>query len=453
MLMKKQEKQQQKIKEVLLKILHIVSYVLSLAFIGLMILTGVQSCSKKDNSQHRLYRSSELGLLQQGINNSLMNTDMYFYQCKYKTGDSVSLATQQGLLDYVNSDLSVYSSYSSRVGQFERAISFDDLYIYSYNDSDFIGINRMDIVFDYYQDILGHLGDRNLWYVRLYGFAIHLNNGDAYWTCEKHATDPDNYIYRFDYSQTDNYSNGLYSSTIYQDNLFLNLMYELATTSNFMFNEKINYNAPFGYLGKNPLIPQSKWESLPHLEGATEIVYIDTCNFLCNGKIYNRILLYGQDAYNYYYHFGDNLLQYTLDHSLKFVEFMAFVNRNEDYSTRVWVWSREVTNDYQGKYIIEDNGYWVSALYRNVTLIGATDNDNIAFTQFNSDLDLYNGGINFYNTDSMGIGYAFTLLRQAFGSLVDIMGISILPGLTLGVFIFLPLIATIIVLIFKAVRK
>ena len=54
---------------------------------------------------------------------------------------------------------------------------------------------------------------------------------------------------------------------------------------------------------------------------------------------------------------------------------------------------------------------------------------------------------------SEGTASAFSLLTQAFGSVAGLLAVQVLPNITLGLLLFLPLIATVIVLIIKAVKK
>lgn len=51
------------------------------------------------------------------------------------------------------------------------------------------------------------------------------------------------------------------------------------------------------------------------------------------------------------------------------------------------------------------------------------------------------------------IGNVFTLIKQAFDSLTGILALSILPGISIGVLLFLPLVLTIIIVVIKLVKR
>lgn len=100
---------------------------------------------------------------------------------------------------------------------------------------------------------------------------------------------------------------------------------------------------------------------------------------------------------------------------------------------------------------------------KDQNLLRPLPQDNYIFTNF---IDAYNGGYNYgydigYN-EGYNAGYTagstgasanpFDLLKKAFEGVASVLNINIIPGLSVGVFVFVPLAVVVIIAVFKLFR-
>lgn len=186
--------------------------------------------------------------------------------------------------------------------------------------------------------------------------------------------------------------------------------------------------------------------------------------FLCNGVVYNTMRLVGMDLTDnatYYTTDGESFKIWNLGNSYFVPFYLAYENTNTNVSHAV-IYVNQVIRDTNNGTAIYLNSYrWTNEVYKNITILDKDFKHNTNFyTQTTLDLmSVLNNGNNnqIGNITNYTLGTSnnnvFVWLRGAFSSLTDIFAISLLPGVTIGILIFLPMVVTIIIVIFKLIKK
>ena len=102
---------------------------------------------------------------------------------------------------------------------------------------------------------------------------------------------------------------------------------------------------------------------------------------------------------------------------------------------------------------INQNVSWLGSEYKTLHFYKVVDEQSYYYqvlTMANNNL-VANGFNN--GTTDVGLGGAFSLLATAFSSISGILAISLFPGITLGLLLFLPLIVGIIIAIIWLIKK
>ena len=92
-----------------------------------------------------------------------------------------------------------------------------------------------------------------------------------------------------------------------------------------------------------------------------------------------------------------------------------------------------------------DNTMWSNRLYYGLTLNDVLKN---GYTDYE-----YARASDTVSVDDIGLGQVFDLYKVAFSGLIPIFNIQVIPGITLGLLIFLPIVATVIIVVLRLVKK
>lgn len=123
-------------------------------------------------------------------------------------------------------------------------------------------------------------------------------------------------------------------------------------------------------------------------------------------------------------------------------------------------------SEYEPVYMVKDDYNWASDEYRHI-YISESDLQTYPIqsdSQFSGYLPYYDMTLLeiltsddvYYTsvaTSDVGLGGVFTLMGTAFTSFIPLFQIQIIPGITLGLLFFLPLIGTIIIVIIRLVKR
>lgn len=444
-----------KVKQYILKTIHIITYILSVLFLIVCIVCGVQSCNKPSSVSAESINSNNI---------------KYLYSINLSSG-SHSLTTQQRSDMLSSFGLDSGDVYWDYYEDDEFIISYD-IYdgelIYDDNEPDKVNLKSLNYKFHVYDD-----GDDHLYIQIIQGYFIY-NDGDVLQFLEKTNTTkwnhPDfiiTYINKFI---------GVYNGSYY----FYAPSY---TLDNFQFASQFNFNAPYrlnrsiGYFGVGDDYNYDIWNKYSDfisLNGAFNgdlyspipdihtiwFRYISLGDFVSNGRLFNRIfyfyvpvdgflfdkLLPPPDSGAYFamaYYYGDPITDVFTYNDLTFVNY-----RN---------WSVDANNLFMtANYQFLSTSSWTNDDYRYITFIDKLSLDERDFlTSFNSN-EFGGNGFDDITIISGGNGSVidvFTLLGNAFASLQNFLSINILPAISIGTLLFLPLVVGIVITIFWLIKR
>lgn len=178
--------------------------------------------------------------------------------------------------------------------------------------------------------------------------------------------------------------------------------------------------------------------------------------FSINGRIYTDLLVHCQNLnnarfYNYYADYT-NFREVRVNSSVYFPDYVYAYNNASERSTIIWTMPYEDINNEYHVYSFESNftnnnlsqirlfnrhlGYNTTPGYTNGNILDVEGNIISTSTQINGD-----------------IGDVFSLFTSAFTGLAGLFSITILPGITVGMLLFLPLVAIIVFAIIKIIKK
>lgn len=222
----------------------------------------------------------------------------------------------------------------------------------------------------------------------------------------------------------------------------LNPFYEFTSFApvTFTFNEQINFNAFKSSNLEMPYINQSDSGAIDIYNGF----------FYSGGELFNNITIRYIDAGGTkFMDKNANVIQASNGDTY----YMSLEYKNT-YTNRVLIVnSRDYATMKEGSGIITAallSSTWKTQAYRNIVLVDNPSEQNIGeLGRLNNNSSNINNGV----SGAGSIAGVFDLLSSAFGSWASIFSIQLIPGLTIGVFFFLPLVVGIIVLVFRAVKK
>lgn len=241
------------------------------------------------------------------------------------------------------------------------------------------------------------------------------------------------------------YSGNLYEISFYSSNEYLDnqLIYQLSYLFNGVSSRKVNlrYWQPWQLFGSSNFLITSKQNDVNY-------VFDIFNNFpvIVNGNIYNRlyitltlldgdITIKNSDGSFYSTNKARCITQVALTGVSGSVD--IFVAKNQFTDTGAFYFSNDGYKPLSLDIVLPNVNGDVSSL------ISGFKNSNI--------FDL--GSITSNTNDSANIGNAFTLIGSAFTSLAGLFNIGIIPGITIGVLLFIPLIVGIILAIVRLIKK
>ena len=212
------------------------------------------------------------------------------------------------------------------------------------------------------------------------------------------------------------------------------------------------------------------------------LVYVDGLNvalpglvltgfdFSCNGRYYNAMQIYLQyiwgnvlyDGANFstwpgnktgYYCMG-GVTYRLLDESYNLVYEDSFLC-NPGYTFHLTDNQTDVVNA-----VVPSHVTWIDDSWRHISIL---EDKEIVTARFRyrysdlTDIQLLNhicgGELKVSNVNIIGLSNVNSVLRVAFDGVLPLLSVDILPGISIGLLLFLPLIGLIIVVIIKVVRK
>lgn len=239
--------------------------------------------------------------------------------------------------------------------------------------------------------------------------------------------------------------------TTEETQLFINWLPLNATLLNreiyvFNFVRNFNYNAPFCDLGSTYL--QASYDQ--YGEGFRVDIY--TPDFVSNGVIFNHIRLYYSNGNGTTYKTGGEYKDNNNLYSYYFV-MMEYRNRNYPENDRM-VFSRtleQYTKSGNLSFYITNSGTWKNIAYQELVFNSVLEPDlRDKLAQYNN--STYIGGFT-DGTSNIGLDNVFILLSSAFGSLTSIWSIQLIPGISIGLLLFMPLVVSLIIGLIWLVKR
>lgn len=423
------KEKKQKIKEKVKKVVNIVCYVLSGLFLATLVLTALQSCKPAESNSAEY--QPQLNFRYEYTNKfegAVQPSAEFYYQWAYDVGhglpDTAGTTATKYLINnnvqYIQyvSNGNVYAGNNIRISY--NKLGTDNWHVTSVSLVKYQGTNN-------YSDVL------HLVLVANQQGIINFNTFT------------------------------LYSDYRINDNPALFEVKELDESRRFIFNKVFNYNAPQDLnLGVDYYTPDgvnhannNGWHyggTLTRNNLTYNRYYVDLPTFVTNEQSFNRVVweiqLDDNSALGFTHDNGNTAVWAPEGSSCYYG--LYYVNTST---------STEVLVNYRNQLIVYDNVYRLPAYcYTNDT---TWSNDNFryiifteplstaqvnTFTPFNNNAQ--NGGFT-----SGGDANVFTLLASAFDAVTSVLNITILPYLTIGTILFIPLIVTIIVVIVHLLKK
>lgn len=425
----KNEKKQ-KIKEKIKKVVNIICYVLSGLFIATLLLAGLQSCkSAEGNSadyQPQLNFRYQYTNKFEGVVQS--SPESYYSWVYAVSGNELPQSAGNTATKYLIDNNAQYIQYV-------------------YNDEIYAG-NNIRIAYS-------KLGGAN-WNILSIDLVkyISMNN----FSVVVHLVLVDNS------NGTINFNNfALYSDYRLNDNNALYDVTELDESRRFIFNKVFNYNAPANlnlgmdyYTGDISSVAGSNgwtFSNSVQRNGLTyNRYYVNLPTFTTNEQTFNRIVWEIQTD-------EDSALGFTHDNG------QTAVWAPEDTFTYVNLYyvntgtSTEILVNYRNQLVIYDNVFNKPAYC--YTPDTTWSNDNFRYLIFTEPLSTaqinivypFNNNAQYGGFTDGSNGDVFTALSRAFECVSSVLNITILPYMTIGMILFIPLIVTVIVVIVKLLKK
>lgn len=240
---------------------------------------------------------------------------------------------------------------------------------------------------------------------------------------------------------------------------YLFVITEINEVNTFTFNKIFNYNAPLGANLGTPYAHLTNPNWVTEADSTSGFASLPTNNFYFEGTPYNRINSYFKRAD------GDGDIQVlSEDGKLLNVGDGAFVYEYMTYSfveNGTEIYSIIVNKRDVSSGVINNNDYyayattttWINDVYRYLDFRPNNIFSGSTADTFLSYLYSYNNNNQYAGLNNGNDTNIFTLLATAFGAVASVLNITILPYLTIGTLLFLPLVVTVIVVIVHLLKK
>ena len=250
------------------------------------------------------------------------------------------------------------------------------------------------------------------------------------------------------------FNDGLYKGFFEFLNYYFDPIFDFTNSYYFEFNTQLNYNGSYLESLDNTFVQDATFTTSN--PSATVVKTYDVGYFLSGGDLFNQIKIYYANGYASRYmkmaSGGYSASNFNVLSSAGFGYYTAMIYYNTVSEKSVVVNSRNygqfTDSDGNLQVYIANSSTWLSSTYRTIRLASESE-ETLKLSVFNE--NSYNT-INFSGSD-VGLGNVFTLITQAFSSFIPILSINVIPGITIGLLLFLPLITGIIIFIVWLVKR
>lgn len=441
--MKKKNVDSEKVKLILKKCLDIFCYIVTALAITLGIAMGVNSCSGSNEPERIDSRKVDIT---KSLGFSLVSPDYddyYVYENRYDSGDSEQ--NFDGVRAFF--DVPGENSPVARDAVYKRFFPSKPVYLLSSVTNDYELISSFTFTFvDYQLNSSITQFEYCLQSVTLYSSAeIYEGSPSHYWTpLYKVNSYALNDVYHFT-SVRIALSEGDFSD----DEKFL-CVFKKAYNQDFTFNASFNYNAPSSlqynavYMGQ---IPDSWWTYGSQDLGVAYKDY-DIGWFSSNGKLFNKIRWYCLAGTGVSVVIDDKIV--TLEYAGNWVyTMMYYVNTWSNEAVVVNTRDSIPYDDGNNRYFANSSTWQVPA-YRRIRILQTPTQSTIDL------LGSFNNN-NVYDVGGLTVGGyfpdVFTLVGSAFTGILPILTLQILPSVTIGTLLFVPLVAILVFAIIRIIKK
>lgn len=393
----------------------------------LLLAVGVKGCKKQNNKTAEVVA---LGPLKK--HNLLTNDFLNYYVLDYtQSSASIYTSVQNEICEAFNVPTQNYASNQESIFATEDV---NDLYA-SLNGF-YVPVNSFTIKFSTYGNT-----------IPVYRYMIEfvsVNIQDInYNIINKSQTTSDDYVY----AVTRIAGNGM-ALNFYGDmsddttSFLLNWLYHKGEATKIHFNNQINFNAPYYASFEQLFVIDNEFTD----NFSVFKNYDFDIGFISNGRLFTRIKVSYQQGNGTRYLDGDEI---KTNNTVSSGHYGLMMYENTDTGESVVVNMRDFQFNNGGTTYMLPTSHWISELYQDIYILDEDQPLITKVTGFNNNINGINGGVNSLG----GSSNIFDLLRSAFGSVIDILNITIIPGITIGLLVFMPIVVTLVVLVFKAVKK
>lgn len=224
------------------------------------------------------------------------------------------------------------------------------------------------------------------------------------------------------------------------------------------FNDQINYYSPIG-TGLDFFAPGQYAGAYPLFRGLFTDIEGNTYKELGISYLGGVGTAYGTGGSDYHVNQNEDTSQYMFLYYRRFIDNTMIVVNAVDYYTCT-------SSSHEGATTLSMSSHWTSAIFQHINVVYAYENQwdnelghydtlpsskNLTRRQVLSSFNNLNNSTGI--VDGNNIGNGLTLVGNAFSSLTGIFGIYVLPGITFGVLLFIPLLVGITLAILKLLRK
>lgn len=215
-----------------------------------------------------------------------------------------------------------------------------------------------------------------------------------------------------------------------------------------LFNTTINFNSVI-----NPFAPWGvNFDYFINLEVNGTKVLFNGLFYDIEGNYYNRISMTYLGAQGMRFGTANNYNTYQGNGS-HYMTMMYHKVTGQTVTVNAQDYAIPTGGDQAGNgvTVMLKSNHWTSSIYQKITILTAESNSEIGST-FTPIARL--SGLNNIYSDYSGVGEdvgvmgnVFTLLKGAFSAWLPILNIQVLPGIALGLFVFLPLVVMVVLFI------
>lgn len=426
--MTKKEQRTKKIKDVLKKVLNVFCYVVTGLTIVLGVAMGVNSCAGGGRDPKEEQRSSLVQSPKNAQGEFTAVEDYFVYVSKYDGNLSVDF-------DDVRSFFNVPGvSYGTSQSIVYHSLFFTDMYMFV--NSETYAVKQMIFTFRTYP----LTGNTPPYMYRLSNVGFRSVDNSDFWFYGKTGNTYDDNMgtFRADFKivmTSDVISNYAFSS-----------FFQLGEKTKFVFNKVFNYNAPYFYTLSAPYIP-----SINATTSRYAVKTYDVGWFFTNGQLFDTIEVWylvstGEVAY-----IDDKGIRQTAPNGGGVYNYMYF--RNSVTSAEVMVNWRDAigyTDGNASSVAYLSTSTWRVDSFRSILFLQPLSDENkMNIEQFNNNNQVYTSGY----LVSGEVNDVFSLVASAFTGLLPILGVYLLPNITIGTLLFVPLVAMLVFAIIRIIKK